>query len=173
MTRSAQFFSAFEKDETESLGFAQDFLSEQGLSDAPAGKSVGGVLARGGIRRQTVLNLIALRALAAGSESPIALQRYILGLSLVALTAPARLFLRQGCLLVASGPASQQVVSRDGTRSPFELTPHAALGYAQLAASAFGVGDSWTAQFQPEAVGVAVEGAKAKRDKSKASKGKS
>jgi len=51
LTRAAQFFSAFEKDETEELGYNQDFLSEQGFSDAPAGRGPGGVIARGGIRR--------------------------------------------------------------------------------------------------------------------------
>jgi CRISPR-associated protein Csb1 len=166
LTRSAQYFSAFEKSETEALGQDQDFLSEQGLSDAPAGRRPGGVVANRGIRRESVLNLVALRALAAESpEATKALQRYILGLALVALTAPLELFLREGCLLVPATDEQpdRKVVPRSGRRSPFDVTAESALKFAQAAASAFGVGPDW-----PEAAfdgGLVKAAAKAKKDK--------
>ena len=146
LKRSAQYFSAFEKGETEMLGQTQEFLSEQGLSDAPAGRSPGGVIARGGIRRESVLNLVALRALASDTlESTKTLQRYILGLALVALTAPLELFLREGCLLVpsASEAATREVVSRSGERAPFAVSADSALEFAKSAAAAFEVGPAW------------------------------
>ena len=165
LTRSAQFFSAFEKEETEALGETQDTLSELGLSDAPAGRGPGGIIARHGVRREAVLNLVALRALAGtGSEATQNLQRYILGLALVALTAPVELFLREGCLLVPTAePAEQRLVSRTGERTAFSATAADALEYAQAAVAAFGKGDDWEAAFEPASV-------KATADKKKAAK---
>jgi CRISPR-associated protein Csb1 len=173
LTRSAQYFSAFEKSETELLGQPQDFLSEQGLSDAPAGRGPGGVVANGGIRRESVLNLVALRALAACStDETKALQRYILGLALVALSAPLELFLREGCLLVpsTSEAAIPQTVSRNGQRVPFDVTAASALEFATSAAETFGVGPAWPeGSFDAGLVKAAAEkksaDAKAKKDK--------
>jgi CRISPR-associated protein Csb1 len=169
LTRSAQYFSAFEKSETDTLGQTQDFLSEQGLSDAPAGLSPGGVVARGGVRRESVLNLVALRALSADSpEATRALQRYILGLALVALTAPLELFLREGCLLVPSAEegATREVVSRSGDRTPFAVSADSALEFARSAAAAFGVGPAWPeAAFDGELVKAAAKAKKEKKPK--------
>ncbi len=168
LTRAAQFFSAFEKEETEQLGFVQDFLSEQGLSDAPAGRGPGGVVARDGIVREAVLNLVALRALSgSNSEATGALQRYILGLALVALLAPVDLYLREGCLLVASAdkPATLQVVLRTGKRDPLSLGPDGALAYAQAAAESFGVGADWEGTFSKEAVAATQAKSEAKAKK--------
>ena len=170
LTRAAQYFSAFEKAETEALGLDQDFLSGEGLSDAPAGRSHGGVVARGGIRRESVLNLIALRALGGGEEeTTLKLRRYILGLALVALTAPLDLFLREGCLLVTSSDerVTRKVVSRDGSRVDLVIDAAAALAYAEVAAKAFVVGPSWRATFQGEAVQAAAKAKKEKKDKEK------
>lgn len=162
LSRSAQFFSAFEKDETEDFGQPQDFLSEQGLSDAPAGRGPGGVIARGGIRRDSVLNLVALRALSAGDgEATLTLQRYILGLALIAFTAQSSIFLREGCLLVSSKqPAERKLVSRDGTRAELNVDADTALAFARAAAKAFGVGENWTAKFEKAAVAAAAESSK-------------
>jgi CRISPR-associated protein Csb1 len=176
LTRAAQYFSAFKKTETETLGQTQDFLSEQGLSDAPAGRGPGGVVARGGIRRESVLNLVALRALAAKPpEATKALQRYLLGLALVALTAPVELFLREGCLLVPSEsePAVRNEVSRSGKRVPFSLNADSALEFAQAAATDFVVGKDWEkASFDDELVKAAanVKIAKARVAKEKKEK---
>ena len=84
LQRSAQFFSVFDKEETEALGLDQKMLSGLGLDDAPAGRGPGGIIARAGIRREAILNLIALRALAGPEpEGTQTIQRYILGLALV------------------------------------------------------------------------------------------
>lgn len=172
LTRNAQFFSAFEKEETNLLGQSQDFLSEQGLSDAPAGLTNGGVIARKGIVRESVLNLIALRAISAEeADQTRKLQRYVLGLSLVALTAPWKGFLREGCLLVTAkdGRLKQEVVSRDGGRKTLTLEIKDVFPFAESAAKEFGVGPNWEARFEPDAVS---ETAKAKAEKAAEAKAK-
>ncbi len=165
LERAAQFFSAFDKEETEALGESQDTLSELGLSDAPAGRGPGGIIARKGVRREAILNLIALRALAGNDvESTLTLQRYILGLALVALTAPVELYLREGCLLVQSGDGSkQEVVRRTGERAPFTASAADALEFAQASAAAFVVGEEWSAAFEPKSVKAASDKKKAKK----------
>jgi len=170
---AAQFFSAFEKEETEALGESQDTLSELGLSDAPAGRGPGGVIARRGVKREAILNLIALRALAGtDAEGTLALQRYILGLALVALTAPVELYLREGCLLVPAQreTARQELVKRSGERSALTLDATRTLEFAQASAAAFGVGESWEASFESDAVKATAD--KKKADKAKKPKGK-
>ena len=118
LERSAQFFSVLEKEETDQLEMDQKFLSNQGLSDSPAGRVRSeAVIAKGGIKREATLNLIVVRSLKAGSpEATVKLQRYILGLALLAFHAPAELFLREGCLLVRSTEKKSAVeeVHRDG-----------------------------------------------------------
>jgi CRISPR-associated protein Csb1 len=175
LTRAAQFFSAFEKEETDSFGQNQDFLSSQGLSDAPAGRTLGGVIARKGISREALLNLIALRGISGGTaEGTKSLQRYVLGLSLVALTAPFQSYLREGCLLVNAGgqKATQEVVLRDGSRRTFPLEGLDALRYAQAAAEDFGVGGDWEAVFENESVAAAAKAKAEKAEKAKAKKAK-
>lgn len=171
LTRAAQFFAAANKDEIESLG-TQDFLSGVGLDDAPAGRTAGGVRAGGGIRREAVLNLIALRALAAGSDGDETkkVRRYILGLALVALLSPAERFLREGCLLVPSTakPPEQKLVHRAGERVDLEVTDGGALAFAQAAARDFGVGPAWVAVFDRNSVQQSAE--KKKEQKPKKSK---
>ena len=176
LTRNAQYFAALEKEETDLLPLdlegkaRQDFLSNQGLSDSPAGRGLGGVIARGGVVREATLNLIVVRSLSAGSsEETEKLQRYILGLSLVAFFAPAELFLREGCLLVRSAnrPIVAAAVYRDGSRPSIDLDETAALSYAHAAAAGFGVGADFEAIFQPEKVKAAKTDAEAKKAKAK------
>lgn len=167
LTRSAQFFAATEKDEIEDLA-PQDFLSGVGLDDAPAGRSDGGVISRGGIRREAVLNLVALRALSgADPDSTCRLQRYILGIALVALLTQSQRFLREGCLLVpANGHAPQtELVERTGQRKALELKEQGALDFAKAAAAAFGIGPDWVATFEKDSVKKAAD--KKKEDKAK------
>jgi CRISPR-associated protein Csb1 len=174
LTRSAQFFTATEKEETEGLG-SQKFLSSVGLDDAPAGRTDGGVISRQGIRRQAVLNLIALRALSSSDAAATAkLQRYLLGLALVALLAPAERYLREGCLLVPAedNTPEAKLVERTGKRSKLDLTAEAALEFAQAAAKDFGVGDAWSAKFNADAVRAAAK-ADEKKQEAKAKKPKS
>jgi CRISPR-associated protein Csb1 len=172
LTRAAQFFAATEKDETEGLA-SQDFLSAAGLDDAPAGRTNGGVISRGGIRREAVLNLVALRALTGSNGETPKLQRYILGLALVALMAPSERFLREGCLLApAEGRAAEmKLVERTGKRSELKLADSEALEFARLTANAFGVGAAWTATFDADAVKKAADKKKEEKDK-KAAKAK-
>ena len=158
LTRSAQYFSVLEREEVEGMGLdelGQKVLSAYGLSDSPAGLTPGGVVAKEGIKREALLNLVALRALGAGdAESTRKLQRYILGVALVAFVAPAHLYLRQGCLLVGSEvkPATKQVIWRTGKREPLALTEEHALAFAKAAAKEFGVGPAIQAVFDPKLV---------------------
>jgi len=154
LTRSAQFFAATEKEETQELA-AQDFLSAVGLDDAPAGRTDGGVIAQGGIRREAILNLVALRALSGpDADSTKKVRRYVLGLSLVALLARSQKFLREGCLLVPieNRSAEAQVIDRTGARTKLEVTEELALAFAKAAAADFVVGVAWTATFDKNAV---------------------
>jgi CRISPR-associated protein Csb1 len=70
-------------------------LSKKGFLNALASASHGGVIADGGVRRDAILSLAALRLLAVRdgngllAERTQALHRYILGLALTALTAPS------------------------------------------------------------------------------------
>jgi CRISPR-associated protein Csb1 len=172
LKRSAQYFSALEREEVvemdlESLG--QKALSGLGILDSPTGFAPGGVVARGGIVREALLNLVALRALGAeSSDASVKLQKYILGLSLISFLAPAQLYLRQGCVLVASidRPAAKRIVWRNGKREEFELREQEVLDFARSAAADFGVGPNVEAVFQPARV-KATSDEKAAKKKSK------
>jgi CRISPR-associated protein Csb1 len=160
LTRSAQYFTSTEKDEREDLG-SVNFLSDVGLNDAPAGRTAGGVISRGGIRRLAVLNLVALRALSGADEGGTRrLQRYILGLALVSLIAQSEKFLREGCLLVPTGEhgTETKLVDRTGKRTELTMAESEALEFARAAAAEFGVGDAWTATFSKDGVKQAAAG---------------
>lgn len=97
LSRAAQYSPGLMADEVSEM-FADvktDALSAEGFLDAPS-RALGGVIVFGDIVRTVVLNLTALRAVGGSVE----LRRYVLGLALVAASAPLDLFLRQGCLLV-------------------------------------------------------------------------
>ena len=82
------------------------------------------------------------------------LQRYILGLALVALLAQSEKFLREGCLLVPAGEngAETKLVERTGKRTALNLTEGEVLEFAKAAAVDFGVGAAWTAEFSKDSV---------------------
>lgn len=158
LTRSAQFNPALDyiglgllEDTTDKK--QKDAYSERGFIHVPATGSHGGVIAQGGIRRDVTFSLAALRLLAAGddAEKTLALRRYILGLSLVALTAYPQTYLRQGCNLVpnADQPKSTKLVKADGVIDAIEIRREEALAYAKATAKAFVVGDGQKAQFDP------------------------
>lgn len=172
LTRSAQYnpaldyaalevFSEEEKQKAEGKGGTP--LAERGYVHVPASRSHGGIVARGPIRRDVTINLVALRRL--GGPDRDAVRKYILGLSLVAATAPQDPFLRQGCLLVpdADQPARWEAIGRDGKRSDVGLTADVALEYASRAAERFGVGEGRQLRFDK---GRAKDDAK-KKDKAK------
>ncbi|MCE5309331.1 MAG: type I-U CRISPR-associated RAMP protein Csb1/Cas7u [Acidobacteriales bacterium] len=161
LRRSAQYTSSIEEDVRRELGIDaaslgdKDFPAEWGLVDNPSGRVHGGVVAREGIRREAVLNLVALRALSAGdAEATRKLQRYILGLSLIAFLAPATLYLRQGCLLTVDkkSPPRKLAVHRDGAEEDLPAAKKEIESFAAEAAAEFGVGPNRQATFDADAV---------------------
>lgn len=181
LTRSAQYvpaadysklevFSEEEKEKSE--GNAKSPLAQRGFVAVPAPGAHGGVVARGPIIRDVTINLIALRRLfAAAGSAP--LQRYILGLALVAATEPMDGFLRQGCLLVPRLPAEGgwEQVARTGERTPLPLDNAQARTLARQWANEFGVGPARTVKFGKDLAKADLtekDGAKAKTAKKKA-----
>ena len=159
LTRSAQFNPATDyiglgllEDATDKK--VKDAYAERGFIHVPASGSHGGVIAKGDIRRDATFSLAALRLLTTGENEgqTLTLRRYVLGLTLVALTAPPRTYLRQGCNLVpdADHPKTITLVKADGTRDPLKITHDQALAYAKTAAKAFGVGESQSVKFDPD-----------------------
>lgn len=132
----------------------KDAYAERGFIHVPATGSHGGVIAKGGIRRDVTFSLAALRLLAAGDEvtKTLNLRRYVLGLSLVALTAPPATYLRQGCNLVPDidNPRKVTLVNADGSREEFKLTHEQAIAFAKIAAKEFGVGESQSVKFDSD-----------------------
>lgn len=149
-------------------------LSEVGMDGAPSTFQLGGVEALGGIRRDASLNLCTLRDIRTKPDDETRkLQRYILGLSLVAMTFldGKVLNLRQGCQLVAdpTKPMERKTINADGTDSTFEIDATSALQYAVAAATDFGVGpDRIDTTFDPIAAKKARKEAKKKKDKEEA-----
>jgi CRISPR-associated protein Csb1 len=151
-------------------------LSVKGFKHNPASASHGGVIATGGVRRDATLGLAALRLLSAGADEKktLALRRYILGLALTAFTYNPSGYLRQGCLLVLDPDKAKDrefvEVYPTGERKPAAITHDTALKFATAAASAFGVGESKTVDFDKERAKKDVKGegdtkTKKKKDK--------
>ena len=100
------------------------------------------------------------------------MRRYILGLSLVAVTAQNTFDLRQGCLLVGkeATPAVSTMVQADGKRAPFAFTFEEALAFATIAASDFGVGADRKGSFEVGRVKAGLERNTEKKASKKATK---
>ena len=145
--RSSQFNAALDYEAAGVVpGKGDKKLSEVGMDGAPATFQHGGIEARGGVCRDASLNLCTLRDIGStDKDKTIALQRYILGLSLVALTYfdGKTLNLRQGCQFVAipDKPMTRTRISADGSEATVDLDRDSALAYAEAAANAFVVGD--------------------------------
>lgn len=159
LTRSAQFNPSADyiglgllEDTTDKK--LKDAYAERGFVHVPASVSHGGVIAKGGIRRDVTFSIAALRLLTAGEDAnhTLALRRYVLGLSLVALTSPPQTYLRQGCNLVPDpeNPRKTTLVYADGSREEFRLTHEQAVAFAKLAAKEFGVGESHSVTFDSD-----------------------
>jgi CRISPR-associated protein Csb1 len=138
-------------------------LSEVGMDGAPATFQHGGIEARSGICRDASLNLCTLRNIRGTDENQtLALQRYILGLSLIALTYfDGKIFnLRQGCQLVAipEKPMIRTFINADGSETPFDDDAESVLAYAASTAAAFGVGnDRIDEKFDPKLAKAALK----------------
>ena len=167
LTRSAQYTPPLdyaelevfsEADKERQQGDPKTPLAKRGFVHVPAVKTHGGIIARGPIVRSVTINLIALRRLE--GENDQSLRRYVLGLALVAATAPMDGFLRAGCLLTLDPDetGAWHSVARNGERVPIGLDEESALSYARGAADAFAVGDSLRVAFDKKR---AVEDTKA------------
>lgn len=155
LTRSAQYNPALDYVDEGLLEETEDnqslkAYSERGFRHVPASWTHGGVIAKGDIRRDVTLQVAALRLLRGKNDDETRrLRAYLLGLALVAFTKPAIGFLRQGCNLVLDGSrlAESKVVFPDGRYENSGLTHDAALAFARMAATAFGVGESRKVKF--------------------------
>lgn len=131
-------------------------LSVKGFADAPAtfrtdknqfingapnpeARVLGGVLAKGSIERDVTVNLIALRGIRGGDAKETSeVQKYLLGLALLAATADIELFLREGCLLRYADDDKWTTVPRRGEPTRVSLPKHDQLvAYAMAAAEPF------------------------------------
>lgn len=169
LTRSAQFNPATEYvndkllDEPADKATSEEY-AKRGFIHVPASGSHGGVIADGGVRRDATLGLAALRLLAAGkdAEKTKKLQRYIVGLALVAFTHNPSGYLRQGCLLVRNPDKAKEnefvEVLPTGERVAVKITADEALAFATVAAEEFGVGESKTVPFDTERAKKDVKG---------------
>ena len=180
LTRSAQYsppidYAALdvfsEEDKAKAEGDSKSPLAKRGFVHVPASSALGGLVARGPIVRDIIINLVALRRLEARKDGK-ELRRYVLGLSLVSATAPTDGFLRQGCLLTLTpGEVSNwESVRRDGTRAREHLSAERALEYAIAAAKSFGVGPNVSARFDKAMAKADVTDSAKKKVKSKKSK---
>jgi CRISPR-associated protein Csb1 len=134
-------------------------LSVKGFADAPAtfrdtknkipnfvegapnaeARVLGGVLANGPIERDVTINLVALRGIRGKDADETAeVQKYLLGLALLAATADLELFLREGCLLRYASDDRWTKVPRRGDPTGVSLPNHDQLvAYAMAAAEPF------------------------------------
>lgn len=141
LKRSAQYFPPINY---ESEGLLPDGLegkpADVGLAEVPSVHMIGGIQVNGEIVRDASLNLVSLRCLRGGTlEGTRTLQRYILGLCLVAMAVEPDLNLRQGCLLTLDPekPTSAELVKRNGKRTDCTLDSKGAADFAQIAAKEF------------------------------------
>jgi hypothetical protein len=121
-------------------------LSEVGMDGAPSTFQLGGIEAHGGICRDASLNLCTLRDIKGNEPKETEkLQKYILGLALVAITYfdGKTLNLRQGCQLVAASdkPMTRITVNADGKEESFKIDRDSAITFAEVTAKDFGLGN--------------------------------
>lgn len=106
----------------------------------PEARVLGGVLAKGSIERDVTINFVALRGIRGeNADETTEVQKYLLGLALLAATADLELFLREGCLLrYADKEDKWTAVPRRGDPTGVSLPKHDQLvAYAMAAAELF------------------------------------
>jgi len=159
LTRSAQYVPATDYVKSGLLDepadkATKDAYSERGFVHVPATGSHGGVIAKGGIRRDATLALAALKLINASTnpDATLKLRRYILGLALVAFTRLPAGYLRQGTILVLDPDKKTTFneVYPNGKREAATVTHETALAYAKDAAKEFGIGRDRTENFDVE-----------------------
>ena len=177
LTRSATYFAPMDyvsegvlaaSDAEKAEGSSKNPLSSTGFVNALATGTHGGVVSDGGIRRDATLALSALKLLKADNdEETCKLQRYILGLALVAFTKLPLGFYRQGTILVRDPdkPREFSEVALNGARTPATVSHEFALAFAQAAAKAFGVGESREVAFNKDTAKKNIAEAKKKKGK--------
>jgi CRISPR-associated protein Csb1 len=144
--RSATYQAAYDYTTNELISAEHDKgsgknnpLSQEGFKFSLATGTHGGVQVAGEIKQEAMVNLVALRTL----TTDITLKRYLLGLSLVAITyRDQQCFnLREGCLLRAATERDYEgewrVVRFDSSEEPISIKHQAALEYAQAAKGNF------------------------------------
>jgi len=114
--------------------------SDHGLADVPSSQKIGGVQIKGDIRRDVSLNLAVLRALKGkDADETKKLQRYILALSLIALTATPDSTLRQGCQLLPKSKAAWRQFKADGEEMGWNPDGINLVEFAKVAAADLGI----------------------------------
>lgn len=107
----------------------------------PEARVLGGVLAKGAIERDVTINLVALRGIRGKDAAETTeVQKYLLGLSLLAATVDLELFLREGCLLRYADKADKwTAVPRRGEPGEADKVtlPKDLVAYATAAATPF------------------------------------
>ncbi len=144
--RSATYQAAYDYTTNELIGAEHDKgtgksnpLSQEGFKFSLATGTHGGVQVAGEIKQEAMVNLVALRTL----TPDINLKRYLLGLSLVALSyRDQQCFnLREGCLLRAASQKDYEgdwrVIRFDSSEEPVSIKHQDALDYAQAAKGNF------------------------------------
>ena len=127
-------------------------LSQEGFKYSLASGTHGGILVRGDIRQEAIINLVALRTVTTERD----LKRYLLGLALVALSyRDQQCFnLREGCLLRAASEkdynGTWKSVNFDSTEKIETIDHDSAIAYAKLAASLIKFDDLATIEFDKD-----------------------
>ena len=147
-TRSAQFTPAADyvaagavEEGLDSGEGDKNPLSAEGMKYALATQTAGGVMLTKAseLTRTVNINLAALRQLKGSDDlHKVALQRYVLGLALVAATSDPDLNLREGCNLRLKYAADTiKQVPRRGDPEPITLDPNEIAQFAKVAAKDF------------------------------------
>ncbi|RJQ72316.1 MAG: type I-U CRISPR-associated protein Cas7 [Desulfobacteraceae bacterium] len=180
LTRSATYLAPVDyvsegvisaEDAQKADGSSKNPLSSTGFVNALANETHGGIIAEGGIRRDAVLALSALKLLKADNKedqkATEKLQRYILGLALVAFTKLPLGYYRQGTILVLNPDQPREFfqVALDGTRKPCTITHGDALAFAKAAAQAFEVSEIRNVDFDKDSAKRKIAEAKKKKGK--------
>ncbi len=140
--RSATYQAAYDYTGNGMIGLDHDKgsgknnpLSQEGFKYSLATGTHGGILVRGEIRQEAIVNLVALRTL----TTDMNLKRYLLGLALVALSyRDQQCFnLREGCLLRAASQSDYdgtwKSVNFNGTENTEQIGHDIAVKYARAA----------------------------------------